>query len=122
MSWSVFDGGARYGRRAEALARQEVAEQATTRTRRNAEVDVRRSSRGVQVAMENVEGAQRSRALAIEAERLARAAFLGGAATSLDITLAAAALRQAERLVIAQGAELSRARTNAAVSLARCDW
>jgi outer membrane protein TolC len=102
--------------------RVERAEWAREKARRDASLDGRRQARAVTVAEATLDVASRNRQLSSDAERLARASFVAGGATSLDVIVAAAALRQAELSLAVQEFEVVRARVSAALALARCHW
>jgi outer membrane protein TolC len=120
LSWLLFDGGARYGRRDELEATARVAKEALTDTRQRANTEVVQSLRAVEVATQNLQVFTQSREIAAETARLAKVAFMNGSGTSFDLVDTAGRLRQAEIDLTVKQFELLRARVAAFLSLASC--
>ncbi|MBK6691626.1 MAG: TolC family protein [Myxococcales bacterium] len=120
LNFPLWEGGARYGAMKTAEADIVRSESTLTSLRRSANVEVGQAMRGVGVAEQSRKVASDSRALAAEAERLARAGFLEGQGTSLELVLAAQALRQAEVTLALKEFELVRARLAALLAASNC--
>ncbi len=122
LSVPLWEGGARYGFLRNARASSEQAEQQLIGLRRNAEVQVEQARRGVKVAEDSRKVAADARALTAETDRLVRAGYVEGQGTSLELVIAATALRQAEIGLAIRDFELVRARLLAVLALANCPW
>lgn len=118
----IWDGGARYGQKRSADALADEARLGLEQIERNGTLAITQARRAVVVANDAFEVVKVARALAAETERLAQAAFRAGQGSSLELVLAAAALRQAEiELTLREGAVV-RARLLAVLTLANCTW
>jgi outer membrane protein TolC len=122
LSVPIWEGGARYGFLRNARAATEQAEQQLIGLRRNAEVQLEQARRGVKVAEDSRKVAADARALTAETDRLVRAGYIEGQGTSLELVIAASALRQAEIALAIRDFELVRARLLAVLALANCPW
>jgi len=120
LSWDIWEGGARYGNLRDANLQVLEAQEKLESARRNAVIQVVQADRGVKVAQQSREVAQRSRDLSKEVDRLTRAGFLTGAFTSLDLVTAAAALRQAEINLALAEFSLVKAQILDVLTLATC--
>jgi len=120
LAWNIWDGGARYGNLRDAKLQVLEAQDRLDATRRAAVIQVVQTDRGVLVAQESRDVADRARNLAAEVDRLTRAGFMTGQGTSLDLVTAAAALRQAEINLAINDYSLIKARILAVLSLASC--
>lgn len=120
LSWAIWDGGARYGALRDGHAQEDQALQRLEATRRTAIIQITQADRAVVVAEQARAVAMRSRDLALETDRLTRAAFQLGTGTSLELVTAAAALRQAEISLALREFELVRARLLAVLNRATC--
>lgn len=118
----IWDGGARYGALADAGAQLDLAEQRLESTRRFATVQITQAMRAVEVAEEARVVATRGRDVSAEVERLVRKAFEQGAGTSLELVVAASALRQADINLALKEFDLLRARIGAALAVSNCDY
>lgn len=118
----IFDGGARYGAMRAAHAQIDQAEQSLIGRRRQAEIEVTQARRAVAVAEASRKVAADSRQLAAENDRLTRAGYLEGQGTSVELVIAAAALRQAEVNLAIQEFEVVKARVGALLALANCPF
>ena len=116
----IYDGGARYGALRDGHAQEDQALQRLEATRRTAIIQITQADRAVVVAEQARAVAMRSRDLALETDRLTRAAFQLGTGTSLELVTAAAALRQAEISLALREFELVRARLLAVLNRATC--
>jgi outer membrane protein TolC len=122
LSVPIWDGGARYGALRDARGGIDQADAKLEATRRSAIVQVAQADRGVRVAQDSLEVAQRARDLAAEVDRLTRRGFAEGSGTSLELVVAAQALRQAEINLALKDFDLLRAKITAALAVANCDF
>jgi outer membrane protein TolC len=120
LTWLLFDGGERYGRRDEAAATARIAKEQLNDIRQRANTEVVQAVRAVDVATVNLGVFQRSREIAAETARLARVAYINGSGTSFDLVDTAGRLRQAEIDLTVKEFELLRARVAAFLALASC--
>ncbi len=120
LSVPIWDGGSRYGNQRSYRALETEAEQTLESTRRSAVVQVDQSKRGVSVAEQSLAIAKTSRDLALEEDRLTRIAFQEGRGTSLELVVAAGALRQAEISLVLKEFELIRARIAQLLAMSNC--
>jgi outer membrane protein TolC len=115
-----YDGGARYGRRRDAIAAEEQARQALVATRVNAVIDSARADRNVGVTQASRDVAQAQRDLADRVDQRTRAGYADGFGTSLDLVTSAQNLRQAEINLVLRKFDLGKARANAVLADAEC--
>ena len=120
LSVPLWDGGARYGARRSAAALEDQSQLALEALRRTSTVDLAQARRSVLVADESRRVAQESRDLALEVDRMTRAAYQTGKGTSLDLVTSAAALRQAEVNLALQELGVVQARLDSLLTLADC--
>lgn len=120
LSWTLWDGGARYGNVRDAKLQVLEAQDRLEATRRTAIIQVVQADRGVAVAQQTRDVSQRARDLAAEVDRLTRQGFMTGLYTSLDLVTAAAALRQAEINLAVAEYGLIKAKVLAVLALATC--
>ena len=120
LSVPIWDGGARYGARRNAAAVSDQNAASLEALRRSSSVDLVQARRSVDVAEESRRVAEEARNLALEVDRLTRAAYQTGKGTSLDLVTSAAALRQAEVTLALQELALVQARINTLLTLANC--
>ncbi len=85
LSWPLYDGGARYGRRAEAESRLAEAEAAGEAQRLQVSQEARDAARDLAVAAEQLRLAREQRRLAAEAAASAQRTYREGIASSLDV-------------------------------------
>lgn len=122
LSWSIWDGGLRYGARRSAKVDEDEAIQSLTALRRNAAIQLVQAQRGVPVAEQSRKVAADARALAAEVDRLTQVGYMSGQGTSLELVTAASALRSAEINLALQDFQLVKARVLALLQLANCPW
>ncbi|MGO8992235.1 MAG: TolC family protein, partial [Polyangiaceae bacterium] len=122
LSWTLFDGGTRYGNLRSQRAQLDQANQALESQRRNALIQVEQAKRAVTVAEDQLKVADRARALAVQLDVLTQAAYREGQFSSLDLVTAAAARRQAEINYALDEFTLVSARVAAIMALANCKW
>ncbi len=120
LSVPIWDGGARYGARRSAAAVADQNAASLEALRRSSSVALVQARRSVEVADESRRVAEEARNLALEVDRLTRAAYQTGKGTSLDLVTSAAALRQAEVNLALQELALVQARINDLLTLANC--
>jgi len=120
LSWNLWEGGARYGNLRDANLQVLEAQEHLDGLRRTALIQVVQAVRGVQVAEQTRTVLTRTRDLAKEVDRLTRAGFLTGAFTSLDLVVAAAALRQAEINLAVADYNVIKEKILAVLQLATC--
>jgi outer membrane protein TolC len=85
LSWTLYDGGFRYGKRREAEAARSRALAAATAERLSVIQDVSDAARELEVTRERLRLAEKQRALAADAAGTARRSFDAGVASSLDV-------------------------------------
>ena len=122
LSWNIFDGGVRYAQLRDTQIQVGQAEARLEQARRNASIEVKRTLRGVEVAIQSQKVAEQARALAQETERLARVSFDLGRGTSLELVDAARQLRQAEVQLALREFEVVQAKIRALLALSNCDY
>jgi len=120
LSWSIWDGGVRYGALRDGHGQEAQAAERLEATRRTAIVQIAQADRGVQVAEASRVVAARSRDLALQLDKLTQAGFMVGQGTSLELVTAAAGLRQAEISLALQEFGLLQARLLAVLNRASC--
>jgi outer membrane protein TolC len=96
LTWQLFDGGFRAGKRAQAEASLAGARAAEEAQRLGIAQEVQDAARDLRVARERLQLAERQRALAAEAAATAKRSFDGGVAGSIDVLDANDRLFQAE--------------------------
>jgi len=96
LSWTLYDGGYRYGLSRKARAEAAEARAAEARTRLEVAQEVSNAARDVGVARERLLLATRERATAAEAAASARRGFREGITSSLDVLSANQVLFEAE--------------------------
>jgi outer membrane protein TolC len=121
LSIPIWDGGARYGALRSARALREEATLQVEAARRGATVGIEQARRGISVAEAALDVARQARKLAAGVDQLTQTAYRAGQGTSLELVIAASALRQAEVELALREFEVIRARLEALFSLARCD-
>lgn len=85
LTWTLYDGGYRYGKRQEALARRESAVAASESTRLAISKEVRDAVLHVRVARDRVVSSKEESRAADETARVAERSFAAGRATSLEV-------------------------------------
>jgi outer membrane protein TolC len=118
----LWEGGARYGRLHDTAATTRELEMTLEALRRSATVQLEQARRNVEVAEQSRKVAADAQALAAETDRLVRTGYMEGQGTSLDLVLAAAALRQADITLALREFDVVKARILVILSLATCPW
>jgi outer membrane protein TolC len=85
LTWTLYDGGYRYGKRQEAVAQKELAVAADRSTRLSISKEVQEAVLDVRVARERVVASTEESRAADETARAAERSFAAGRATSLDV-------------------------------------
>jgi outer membrane protein TolC len=116
----IWDGGARYGALRNARALRDESGFQLEALRRTATVEVAQAQRSITVAEDALDVARQAEKLAAEVDRLTQTSYRTGQGTSLELVLAAAALRQAQVELALREFDLVRARLDALFALARC--
>ena len=120
LSWSVWDGGVRYGALRDGHGQEAQAAERLEATRRSAIVQIAQADRSVQVSEASRVVAARNRDLALDLDKLTRAGFMVGQGSSLELVTAAAGLRQAEINLALREFDLLRSRLLAVLTRANC--
>jgi multidrug efflux system outer membrane protein len=121
LTWTLYDGGLRYGTREANEWQSTIAREQLTQAKRQAKLEVMQATRGVVVAETNLKVSTRSRDIAKETARLSRVAFVNGTGTSFDLVDTARRLREAELDLAIKEFEVVRAKVTALLALATCD-
>jgi outer membrane protein TolC len=122
LSWNLWDGGARYGALRDNRAIASSAAESLEALRRQTTIQLEQARRAVRVAEDSLRVADAARALAAELDRLTRVGYQEGRGTSLELVVAAAALRQADINLALREFDVVRARILAMLALASCPW
>jgi outer membrane protein TolC len=96
LTWALYDGGARYGKRRQAEAQLASARAQAEAARLQVIQEVQDSARDVSVATERLRLAEQQRRLAADAAASAKRSFEAGVASSLDVVDANDRLYQAD--------------------------
>jgi outer membrane protein TolC len=111
LTWALYDGGARYGKRHQAEAQLAGARAAAQAQRLAVLEELEDASRDLEVSAERLRLAEKQRAVAADAAAIARRGFEAGVTGNADVLEANDQLFQAE-LLLAD----ARARLGAAVA------
>ena len=122
LSWTIFDGGARYGLLRDNRAQIEQQLATTEATRRQATMEVIQTARSVQVAEQARQVAEKTRDLARETDRLTRVSFGLGRGTSLELVDAGRQLRDAESTLALREFDAVQAKIRALLALSLCEY
>jgi outer membrane protein TolC len=120
LSIPIWDGGARYGALGNARALRDQSGFQLESARRTATIAVTQARRSVTVAESALDVAQQARQQAAEVDRLTQTAYRAGQGTSLELVVAASALRSAEITLALREFDVVNARLQALFALARC--
>lgn len=120
LSVPIWDGGARYGALRNARALRDESGFQLEALRRTATVGIEQARRSILVTEAALAVAQEAERLAADVDRLTQASYRTGQGTSLELVLAAAALRQAQVELALREFDVVRARLDALFALARC--
>ncbi|WP_338873000.1 TolC family protein [Myxococcus stipitatus] len=122
LNLPFWDGGVREGLLRQSRAQATTARQQSLALERSATIEVVQARRGVKVAQHSRDISSREQKLAEENDRLTRRSFEVGTGTSLELIQTAAALRQAELALVVREFQLERAKVEAFLAEAACDW
>ncbi|WP_342377402.1 TolC family protein [Myxococcus stipitatus] len=122
LSLPFWDGGVREGLLRQSRAQATTARQQSLALERSVTIEVAQARRGVKVAQDSRDISSREQKLAEENDRLTRRSFEVGTGTSLELIQTAAALRQAELALVVREFQLERAKVEAFLAEAACDW
>jgi len=106
LTWTLYDGGFRYGKARQAEAQVEQARAADVQTRLQVVQEVQNAARDVEVARQRLTLARKQRDTAAEAAAAAKRGFQEGVASSLDVLSANDSLFGAEVQLADAGARL----------------
>ncbi|MFO0675979.1 MAG: TolC family protein [Polyangiaceae bacterium] len=120
LSIPIWDGGAKYGTLRNARAARDVSGFQLEALRRSVTVQLAQANRNVDVAVEALGVAKESRDLASQVDQLTQTQYRAGQGTSLELVVAAAALRQAEITLALREFDVVTARLQSLFALARC--
>lgn len=122
VAWSIWDGGARYGQEASALAATASARASRELLERQAKVQVDQAERSVSVAEASLTVAQKAHALAAELEALTTRSLDEGRGSSLELVTAASARRQAAITLALREFDVAKAKLTARLARAVCNY
>lgn len=120
VTFSIWDGGARYGSLRIARANVDAATARHEQLRRRATVEASQASRAIGVAEATLAAAATSRDRARDADALVRAALRAGSGSTLDLVQAQALLRRADTEVALREFDLVRAKVEEFLLSSRC--
>ncbi|MBM4374377.1 MAG: TolC family protein [Deltaproteobacteria bacterium] len=120
VTFSIWDGGARYGSLRIARANVDAAHARHDRVRREAELQASQATRAIGVAEAALSAARDSRDRARDADRLVRAALRVGVGSTLDLVQAQALLRRTDTEVALREYEVVRAKVEQFLLTSRC--
>lgn len=120
LTWNIYDGGVRYGAKQTNQGQLSIAQESVTDRKRQAQIEVERALRSVQVAEANLEVSTRAAEIARQSAKFAQITFLNGTGTSFDMVDTAQTEREAELDVTIKEFELLRAKITAFLALATC--
>ncbi len=121
LSWTLYDGGLRYGTREQRTAEARVVSEQLNETKRQARLEVTQAMRAVKSSEATLVVAARTREIAAETARLSKVAYLNGSGTSFDLVDNARRLREAELDYTIKEFDVLRAKIAALLALASCD-
>ncbi len=120
LSIPIWDGGARYGALRNARALRDESGFSLESQRRNATIEVAQARRSVTVAESALDVAKQTQQLAARVDELTQTAYRAGQGTSLELVIAASALRQAQISLALREFDVVSARLQALFALAHC--
>jgi len=120
LSWSIWDGGSRYGALRIARANVASAEAKHDKIRREAELQAQQTSRAIGVAEQALLAATDARDRARDTDRLVRVALAAGSGSTLDLVQAQQQLRRAETETALREFELVRTKVEQFLVSSRC--
>ena len=121
LSWTLYDGGLRYGTREQRAAESRLASVQLSEARRQAKLEVTQAFRAVKASEAQLAVAAKTRDIAAETARLSKVAYLNGSGTTFDLVDTARRQREAELDYTIKEFEVLRAKIAALLALATCD-
>jgi outer membrane protein TolC len=121
LSWTLYDGGLRYGTREQRTAETRIASEQLSEAKRQARLEVSQAFRAVKSGEATLAVAARTREIARETARLTKVAYLNGSGTSFDLVDTARRQREAELDFTIKEFDVLRAKIAALLALAACD-
>jgi outer membrane protein TolC len=121
LSWTLYDGGLRYGTREQRTAETRIATEQLSEAKRQARLEVTQAFRAVKSGEATLAVAARTREIARETARLTKVAYLNGSGTSFDLVDTARRQREAELDFTIKEFDVLRAKIAALLALAACD-
>jgi outer membrane protein TolC len=121
LSWTLYDGGLRYGTREQRTAETRIAAEQLSEAKRQARLEVTQAFRAVKSSEATLAVAARTREIAAETARLSKVSYLNGSGTSFDLVDTARRQREAELDYTIKEFEVLRAKIAALLALATCD-
>jgi multidrug efflux system outer membrane protein len=121
LSWTLYDGGARYGAEQSAQAELGLAREQLLDVRRRASLEVQQAARSVAVAQASLEVSQQARTVAEETARLSKVAFINGSGTAFDLVDTERRQRAAELDLATREFDLVKASITLLLARASCD-
>jgi outer membrane protein TolC len=121
LSWTLYDGGLRYGTREQRTAETRIASEQLSEAKRQARLEVTQAFRAVKSGEATLAVAARTREIARETARLTKVAYLNGSGTSFDLVDTARRQREAELDFTIKEFDVLRAKIAALLALAACD-
>jgi outer membrane protein, multidrug efflux system len=121
LSWTLYDGGLRYGTREQRTAESRIASEQLSEAKRQARLEVTQAFRAVKSSEATLAVAARTREIAAETARLSKVSYLNGSGTSFDLVDTARRQREAELDYTIKEFEVLRAKIAALLALATCD-
>ncbi|HEY8073149.1 MAG TPA: TolC family protein, partial [Labilithrix sp.] len=120
LSVPIWDGGVRYGNLRVARVNRDEAAFSLEAQQRAAIIQVEQARRSIAVAEQSLDVARQARDLASQVDQLTQTAYRAGQGTSLELVVAASALRQAEIELALREFDVVNAKLGALFALARC--
>jgi outer membrane protein TolC len=121
LSWTLYDGGLRYGTKEQRVAETRLANEQLSETKRAARMEVEQAFRNVKFTEATLVVAARTREVAAETARLSKISYLNGSGTTFDLVDTAQKLREAQVDYTIKEFDVLRARIAAVLALAACD-
>jgi outer membrane protein TolC len=121
LSWTLYDGGLRYGTREQRTAETRIASEQLSAAKRQARLEVSQAFRAVKSSEANLAVAARTREIAAETARLSKVAYLNGSGTTFDLVDTARRQREADLDYTIKEFDVLRAKIAALLALATCD-
>ncbi len=122
LSWTLYDGGLRYGTREQRTAETRIASEQLNEAKRQARLEVAQAFRAVRSGEAFLAVAARTREVAAETARLSKVAYLNGSGTTFDLVDTARRQREAELDYTIKEFDVLRAKIAALLALATCDF